>query len=165
MLVALRTSLCTVQCPVTSRRCSHTGPGAATARGGSVNPARLLVLLFSTLLVWSGAQFFTDHLGKLATIPFFLPLVIMVLRYLELSVSVMIGVPSIALAAPPLFCGILASELANWWLILSGAALAFIHAHKAIHRFGADLLIGIPLPPISIESRQVIHENASASLL
>src|SRR5215510_4780196 len=66
--------------------------------GFEVNPARLLVLLFSTLLVWACAQFLQLTWGKLAAI-LFLPLVIMVPRYLELSVSVMIGVPSIALAA------------------------------------------------------------------
>ena len=66
--------------------------------GFEVNPARSLVLLFSTLLVWSGAQFLQLTWGKLAAI-LFLPLVIMVPRYLVLSTAVMIGVPSIALAS------------------------------------------------------------------
>ena len=42
--------------------------------GFEVNPARLLVLLFSTLLVWSGTQFLQLTWGKLAAI-LFLPLV------------------------------------------------------------------------------------------
>src|SRR6266498_5103428 len=66
--------------------------------GFEVNPARFLVLLFSTLLVWSCAQFLQLTWGKVAAI-FFLPLVIMAPQYLRLSTSVMIGVPSIALAA------------------------------------------------------------------
>src|SRR5512139_4180122 len=66
--------------------------------GFDVNAARGLVLLFSTLLVWAGAQFLELAWGKLAAI-LFLPLVIMVPRYLNLSVAVMIGVPCIALAA------------------------------------------------------------------
>jgi len=65
--------------------------------GYEVTPARLLVLLFSTLLVWAGAQFLQLTWGKLAAI-LFLPLAIMIPRYLVLSVSVMIGLPSIALA-------------------------------------------------------------------
>src|SRR5689334_17245225 len=54
--------------------------------GFEVNPARLLVLLFSTLLVWSGVQFLQVTWGSLAAL-LFLPMVIMVPRYLELSVS------------------------------------------------------------------------------
>src|SRR5512139_1027109 len=44
--------------------------------GFEVNPARMLVLLFATLLVWSCAQFLQLTWGKLATI-LFLPLAIM----------------------------------------------------------------------------------------
>src|SRR6476646_3933866 len=85
--------------------------------GFEVNPARLLVLLFSTLLVWSGAQFLQIIWGKLAAI-LFLPLVIMVPRYLELSVSVMIGVPSIALAAlSMLFVTLCHQAKRSQWLI------------------------------------------------
>src|SRR5215207_2592645 len=54
--------------------------------GFVVNPARLLVLLFSTLLVWSCTQFLQLTWGKLAAI-LFLPLVIMVPQYLRLSTS------------------------------------------------------------------------------
>lgn len=92
--------------------------------GFEVNPARLLVLLFSTLLVWSGAQFLQRISGKLAAI-LFLPMVIMVPRYLELSVSVMIGVPSIALATLALlFVTLWHQSKRSLWLVLSGFALA-----------------------------------------
>jgi hypothetical protein len=48
--------------------------------GFEVNPARLLVLLFSTLLVWAGAQFLQLTQGRLTAI-LFLPLTIMIPRY------------------------------------------------------------------------------------
>jgi 4-amino-4-deoxy-L-arabinose transferase-like glycosyltransferase len=93
--------------------------------GFDVNPARVLVLLFSGLLVWSCAQFLQITWGKLAAI-LFLPLIIMVPRYLDLSVSVMIGVPSIALAvASMLFVTLWHQDKKNLWLVLSGFALAF----------------------------------------
>ncbi|HSO11647.1 MAG TPA: hypothetical protein VLT51_04680, partial [Anaerolineales bacterium] len=53
--------------------------------GFEVNPARMLVLTFSALLVWAGAQFLQITSGRLASI-LFLPLALMVPRYLELSV-------------------------------------------------------------------------------
>jgi 4-amino-4-deoxy-L-arabinose transferase-like glycosyltransferase len=112
--------------------------------GFEVNPARLLVLLFSTLLVWSGAQFLQITSGKLAAV-LFLPLVIMVPRYLELSVSVMIGVPSIALAAVSiLFVTLWHQDKRNLWLVLSGFALALSVLIKLFTGFLAPIvLIGI----------------------
>jgi 4-amino-4-deoxy-L-arabinose transferase-like glycosyltransferase len=91
--------------------------------GPDVYRARLLVLLFSTVLVWAGAQFLQITSGRWAVI-LFLPLIIMVPRYLNLSVAVMIGVPSIAMAVVSLML------LAMWhqrrstiWLILSALLL------------------------------------------
>jgi len=112
--------------------------------GFEVNPARLLVLLFSTLLVWSGAQFLQITWGKLAAI-LFLPLVIMMPRYLELSVSVMIGVPSIALAAVSmLFLTFWHQNKRNLWLVLSGFALALSVLIKLFTGFLVPIfLIGI----------------------
>jgi 4-amino-4-deoxy-L-arabinose transferase-like glycosyltransferase len=92
--------------------------------GFEVTPARLLVLLFSTLLVWCGAQFLQLTWGKLAAV-LFLFLIIMAPRYLVLSVSVMIGVPSIALAALSMLFVTLWHQKSNYlWLALSGFALA-----------------------------------------
>ncbi len=92
--------------------------------GFEVNPARLLVLLFSTLLVWSAAQFLQLVSGKLAAI-LFLPLALIIPRYLELSISVMIGVPSIALAVlSMLFVTLWHQKKSNLWLVLSGFTLA-----------------------------------------
>ncbi|MBN2116899.1 MAG: glycosyltransferase family 39 protein [Anaerolineales bacterium] len=92
--------------------------------GFEVNPARLLVLLFATLLVWSCAQFLQLAWGKLAAI-LFLPLVVMLPEYLRLSTSVMIGLPSIALAAASLaFVALWHHKRNNLWLALSGFVLA-----------------------------------------
>jgi len=112
--------------------------------GFEVNPARLLVLLFSTLLVWSGAQFLQITWGKLAAI-LFLPVVIMVPRYLVLSTAVMIGVPSIALASVSMLFVILwHQKKSSLWLILSGFMLALSVLIKLFTGFFAPIfLIGI----------------------
>jgi hypothetical protein len=112
--------------------------------GFEVNPARMLVLLFSTVLVWAGAQFLQLTSGKLAAI-LFLPLVIMVPQFLRLSTSVMIGVPSIALAAvSTVLIAFWHQSKNNLWLILSGFALALSVLIKLFTGFVAPLfLIGI----------------------
>ncbi len=92
--------------------------------GFEVNPARLLILLFATLLVWSGAQFLQLTWGKPAAI-LFLPLAVMLPEYLRLSTSVMIGVPSIALAGVSMVFVVLWHRQRNsLWLVLSGFVLA-----------------------------------------
>src|SRR5688572_26375277 len=112
--------------------------------GFEVNPARLLVLLFSTLLVWSGAQFLQLTSGKLAAI-LFLPLAIMVPRYLVLSTAVMIGVPSIALASVSMLFVILwHQKRSSLWLVLSGFTLALSVLIKLFTGFFAPIFfIGI----------------------
>jgi 4-amino-4-deoxy-L-arabinose transferase-like glycosyltransferase len=112
--------------------------------GFDVNPARVLVLLFSGLLVWSCAQFLQITWGKMAAI-LFLPLIIMVPRYLDLSVSVMIGIPSIALAAVSmLFVAFWHQNKRNLWLVLSGFALALSVLIKLFTGFFVPIfLIGI----------------------
>jgi hypothetical protein len=112
--------------------------------GFEVNPARLLVLLFSTLLVWSGAQFLQLTWGKLAAI-LFLPLVLMAPEYLRLSTSVMIGLPSIALAAVAmLFVTLWHQQRHSLWLVLSGFVLALSVLTKLFTGFLAPIfLIGM----------------------
>jgi 4-amino-4-deoxy-L-arabinose transferase-like glycosyltransferase len=112
--------------------------------GFEVNPARILVLLFSTLLVWAAAQFLQLTSGKLASI-LFLPLAIILPYYLELSISVMIGVPSIAFAVVSLLFVTLWHKKRNtWWLVFSGFALALSILIKLFTGFLAPIfLIGI----------------------
>jgi 4-amino-4-deoxy-L-arabinose transferase-like glycosyltransferase len=112
--------------------------------GFEVNSARALVLLFSTLLVWAGAQFLQFTSGRLAA-SFFLPLVIMVPQFLRLSTSVMIGVPSIALAVVAMLFVVLWHQTrSSRWLVLSGFALALSVLIKLFTGFVAPIfLIGI----------------------
>lgn len=112
--------------------------------GFDVGPARLLVLLFSTLLIWACAQFLQLTWGKLAAI-LFLPLIIMAPRYLVLSVSVMIGLPSLTLAVVSmLFVAVWHKNKNNMWLVLSGFALALSVLIKLFTGFVAPVfLIGI----------------------
>jgi 4-amino-4-deoxy-L-arabinose transferase-like glycosyltransferase len=114
--------------------------------GFDVNAARGLVLLFSTLLVWAGAQFLELTWGKLAAI-LFLPLIILAPRYLNLSVAVMIGVPAIALAAVSLVFVTLWHQRRNsFWLVLSGFLLALSVLIKLFTGFLAPIfLIGMTL--------------------
>ncbi len=109
--------------------------------GFEVNPARMLVLLFSTLLVWACAQFLQLTLGNLTAI-LFLPLVIMAPEYLRLSTSVMIGVPSIAMAAVSmLFMARWHQRKNPWWLVLSGFALALSVLIKLFTGFLAPVFL------------------------
>lgn len=114
--------------------------------GFEVNPARFLVLLFSTFLVWAGAQFLQLISGKLAAI-LFLPLMIMVPRYLGLSVAVMIGIPSLALAVASLtFAAVWHHQRRNAWLVLSGFMLALSVLIKLFTGFVAPIfVIGITI--------------------
>src|SRR6266498_4646923 len=115
------------------------------AVGFEVNAARLLVLLFSALLVWACAQFLQITWGKLAAI-LFLPLIIMTPRYLDLSVAVMIGVPSIALAAVSMLFVVIWHQKNNLWLVLSGFVLALSVLIKLFTGLLAPIfLIGITI--------------------
>lgn len=112
--------------------------------GFEVNPARFLVLLFATLLVWACAQFLQLTWGKLAAV-LFLPLTIMAPQLLRLSTSVMIGIPSIAFAAVSLLFVVLwHRQKKDLWLVLSGFALALSVLIKLFTGFVAPIfLIGI----------------------
>lgn len=123
--------------------------------GFDVNPARFLVLLFSTFLVWAGAQFLQLTSGKLAAI-LFLPLMIMVPRYLGLSVAVMIGLPSLALAVASLtFLAMWHHQRRNAWLVLSGFMLALSVLIKLFTGFVAPIfVIGITIAAYMDQSNE-----------
>jgi 4-amino-4-deoxy-L-arabinose transferase-like glycosyltransferase len=109
--------------------------------GFEVNPARLLVLLFSTLLVWACAQFLQLTWGKLVAL-LFLPLAVMAPEYLRLSTSVMIGVPSIALAAVSmLFLAVWHQKKNRLWLAVSGFVLALSVLIKLFTGFLAPVFL------------------------
>lgn len=112
--------------------------------GFEVNPARVFVLLFATLLVWACAQFLQLTSGKLAAI-LFLPLAITAPQFLRLSTSVMIGLPSLALAAVSMvFVIFWHRQRSSLLLVLSGFALALSVLIKLFTGFVAPVfLIGI----------------------
>jgi hypothetical protein len=112
--------------------------------GMEVNYGRLLVLVFSSILVWAGFQILrwvwgVPHAIAGVVLFFLLP------WYLTLSVSVMIGLPSIALAMLALLA------LIRWhftnrpiWLILSALAMGCSVMIKAFTVFLVPIyLLGI----------------------
>jgi hypothetical protein len=107
--------------------------------GFEVNHARFLVLLFSTFLVWAGAQFLQLTSGRLAAV-LFLPLVTMVPYYLPLSVAVMIGVPSLAFAVASMtFIALWHEKRREIWLVVSGLMLALSVLIKLFTGFVAPI--------------------------
>jgi 4-amino-4-deoxy-L-arabinose transferase-like glycosyltransferase len=120
--------------------------GLLRITGFEVNPARFLVLLFSTSLVWAGAQFAQLTWGKPTAI-LFLPIIMIVPYYPVLSVSVMIGIPSIALAVISMLFVILWHEhKRDIWLVLSAFFLALSVLIKLFTGFLALIfLIGITI--------------------
>jgi 4-amino-4-deoxy-L-arabinose transferase-like glycosyltransferase len=112
--------------------------------GFEVNPARMFVLLFATLLVWACVQFLQLTSGRPAAI-FFLPLIIMVPQFLRLSTSVMIGLPSLALAAVSMVFVVFWHQQRNsLWLVLSGMTLVLSVLIKLFTGFVAPIfLVGI----------------------
>ena len=92
--------------------------------GFEVNPARILVLFFSTLLIWSCAQTIQIIWGNLAA-AMFMPIMILAPRYIQLSASVMIGLPSISLVCLSiLVITIWYDNKLDRFLFLSGCFLA-----------------------------------------
>ncbi len=122
--------------------------------GFEVTPARLVVLLFASLLVWACAQFLQVTRGKLAAL-LFLPLMVMAPRFLVLSVSVMIGLPSIALAIVSMLCVLVWHQKRNnLWLVASGFLLALSVLIKLFTGFLAPIfMIGVTLA-IYFETRE-----------
>lgn len=92
--------------------------------GLNITAGRLLVLLFSASTLWLTIQYLRQFFGDIHALFGILAIILLPL-YLRLSVSIMIGLPSIALALLSFF------GLALWhkygssrWLLLSAAALA-----------------------------------------
>ena len=92
--------------------------------GQSIFAARILTLLFSALLVWSFYQTLSLHLGNLRA---FIGTLLLVTsrKFIQLSVSVMIGIPSLALAMLAIYTLTLYKQKARPYLLfISGLSLA-----------------------------------------
>ena len=92
--------------------------------GVKLNVVRLMVLMFSCALFWAAVQYLRAFWGTPHAIVGGLVLILLP-SYLRLSVSIMIGLPAIALALLSLLA------ISHWhkegrrlWLVLSGLALA-----------------------------------------
>lgn len=92
--------------------------------GKSIFAARILTLSFSTILIWSFAQTLRLYLGNLPAIVGTILLVISC-NFLRLSVSVMIGLPALALAMLSIYLLTLYKlRFSQILVIFSGASLA-----------------------------------------
>ncbi|WP_348226091.1 glycosyltransferase family 39 protein [Trichocoleus sp. AS-A2] len=92
--------------------------------GYSVFAARVLVILFSALLIWSFYQILGFSLGRIPALVATLFLVTSWL-FLRLSISVMIGIPSLSLAMLSIYLITLYKQhRRRRFIILSGAVLA-----------------------------------------
>ncbi len=122
--------------------------------GFEVSPARMLVILFASLLVWACSQMLMITHGWRASM-LFLPLIIMAPRFLVLSVSVMIGLPAISLAAVALL-GLLLwqRDQRQIWLVLSGLAMALSLLIKLFTVFMAPLILAGILLTIYLRERR-----------
>jgi hypothetical protein len=96
--------------------------------GESVTSSRFLVLLFSALLLWSFFQVVRRTTSWPAALAATVALVLSE-QYVRLSVSVMIGLPALALAMLSVYLFVVASDKANdaqrpWLMALSGLVFA-----------------------------------------
>jgi len=109
--------------------------------GQSVFSARLLILSFSTILVWSFCNTIRNYLGgKLAAIATLL--LCLSCNFLRLSVSVMIGMPSLALAMLSTYLLVLyQKQLRFYTIFLSGILFATSLQMKMFTIFLVPLLL------------------------
>jgi len=92
--------------------------------GESIIAARSLILIFATLLIWAFSHIIRLSLGKIAAIVAVVMLAISC-NFLRLSVSVMIGIPCLALAILSLYFLVLYQKQNKLcFLLLSGISFA-----------------------------------------
>ena len=109
--------------------------------GKSIFAARILILSFATLLIWSFCQTLRIYLGKLPAILGTLLLSVSC-NFLRLSVSVMFGLPSLALAMLSIYTLILYQQKPRLYLlILSGSFLALSLQTKLFTLFLVPVLV------------------------
>lgn len=109
--------------------------------GISILNARILTLLFATLLVWCFSQIIRLSLGNITAIISSFLLIISI-NFLRLSISVMQGIPSLTLGMLSIYFLILYSQnLQLYLIILSGVALALSLQIKMIMLFLIPVII------------------------
>lgn len=116
--------------------------------GESITMARILVALFSALLLWSFYLTIHKSVGAFAAIGATL-LLVLSQYYLRLSSAVMIGLPALALALTAIACLVNAGER-RWLLVLSALFMALALETKlfVIALFPAiGLFLLLAMPP------------------
>ena len=109
--------------------------------GKSIFAARLLTLSFSAILVWSFCQILRIYLGNFPAIVGTLLLIISC-NFLRLSVSVMIGLPALALAMLSIYTFTLYKQnYSRSLIIISGSLLALSLQIKLFTAFLLPLII------------------------
>ncbi|MBD2452258.1 glycosyltransferase family 39 protein [Nostoc sp. FACHB-152] len=109
--------------------------------GQSVIAARLLILIFSSLLLWCFFQIINRDLGK---IPAFVASILLVTSWLfiRVSISVMIGIPALALTMLSIYLLTLYKKHGQQYLlILSGTTLALSLQTKLFTVFLIPLIL------------------------
>lgn len=109
--------------------------------GKSILTARLLILSFSTLLIWSFCQTLRICIGRIPALVGTLLLSVSC-NFMRLSVSVMFGLPSLALAMLSIYTLILYKQKSHLYLvILSGSFLALCLQTKLFTLFLIPILL------------------------
>ncbi|GAX42908.1 hypothetical protein NIES4075_39130 [Tolypothrix sp. NIES-4075] len=109
--------------------------------GQSIFAARFLIILFSALLIWCFYQIINSELGK---IPAFVATLILFTSglFIRLSISVMIGIPSLSLAMLSIyFLNLYKKHSRQPFLILSGGFLALSLQTKLFTVFLIPLMV------------------------
>jgi Dolichyl-phosphate-mannose-protein mannosyltransferase len=116
--------------------------------GQSMIAARLLVLILACILVWSFYEILTITIGTISALAGTL-LLVTAWTFSRLSVSVMIGLPSLSLAMLSIYCLVLYKRRNNRFLLaISGSLLALSLQIKLITAFLIPLLILYLLDPV-----------------
>jgi len=138
--------------------------------GKSILAARLLTLTFSTILIWSFCQIIRVYLGNIAAIIATILLIISC-NFLRLSVSVMFGLPSLAIALLSFYTLIISKriyrqQICNYILIIiSGSLLALSLQIKLFTAFLIPLIICELIKDHLIENRQKVFQKIFKSNL
>ncbi|MBD2417087.1 glycosyltransferase family 39 protein [Anabaena cylindrica FACHB-243] len=109
--------------------------------GDQISNARILILLFSTLLIWSFSHILRLSVGKLTAIITIILLIISI-NFLRLSVSVMQCIPCLSLGMLSIYLLILYTKNVQiYWIILSGIIFALSLQIKMIMIFLIPVMI------------------------
>ncbi len=132
--------------------------------GESILPARVLTLCFSTILVWSFCQTLRIYVGNLSAL-IGTVLLIISSNFLRLSVSVMFGLPSLALAMLSIYTlNLYKQKPRQYLIILSGVLLALSFQVKLFTLFILPLVV-FELLMHHKSCKERINQSLPASIL